>query len=113
MNALFIAHGIDDVVSGIRVKPNNNQSEENKTWIKDNAKAMFLISSAIEYFQLESLLIHTTAKEMWDSLTTIHEQKSASNRLLLTQRFHGYHMDPTRDTQLCSTLLKCRTWRDS
>jgi len=44
------------------VKLNNNQSEENKTWIKANAKAMFLISSAMEYSQLESLLIHTTAK---------------------------------------------------
>jgi len=94
MNALFIAHEIDDVVSGIRVKSNNNQSEENKTWIKDNAKAMFLIPSAMEYSQLESLLIHMTAKEMWDSLTKMHERKSASNRLLLTQRFHGYRMDP-------------------
>lgn len=56
---------------------------------------MFLISSAMEYSQLESLLIHTTAKEMWDSLTTIHERKSASNRLLLTQRFHAHRMDPT------------------
>lgn len=52
MNALFVAHGIDDVVSGARAKPNDNQSQEARIWIKDNAKAMFFISSAMEYPQL-------------------------------------------------------------
>ena len=32
---------------------------------------------------------------MWDILATIHERKSASHKLLLTQRFHEYRMDPT------------------
>lgn len=29
---------------------------------------------------------------MWDQLSSIHEQKSASNKLVLTQRFHEYRM---------------------
>lgn len=96
INALLVAHGID-IVNGTRVKPENNQFPEGKTWIRDNAKAMFLLSSAMEYTQLENLLIYTTAKEMWDNLIVIHERKSASNKLLLTQRFHAYHME-TMDT---------------
>lgn len=58
MKALFVSYEIDDVVSGTRAKPNDETSEAGKTWIKDNAKAMFLISSTIEYAQLESLLVY-------------------------------------------------------
>ncbi|EZA46813.1 hypothetical protein X777_01500 [Ooceraea biroi] len=53
---------------------------------------MFLISSSMEYAQLESLLTSTTAKDMWDKLSQIHEQKSVTNKLLLTQKFIEYRM---------------------
>lgn len=90
------ACGIDDVVLDERPMPEVNETAEaKKTWTKDNAKAMYLISSAMEYTQLESLLVCSTAKEMWDKLPGIHEQNSASNRLLLTQRFHEYRMNAT------------------
>lgn len=95
MNALVISHGLNYIVTGARVMPYSRESEEAKTWIKENAKAMFLISSAMEYPKLEGLLVYTTAKEMWDSLKLVYEQKSASNKLMLTQRFHAYVMDPT------------------
>jgi hypothetical protein len=63
-------------------------------WIKDNAKAMLLISTTIESEQLEPLLVCVTAKEMWEKLTSVHEQKSASNKLLLTTRLYEYRMSP-------------------
>ena len=44
-----------------------------------------------------SLLTCTTSKAMWDRLGVIHEQRSASHKLLLSQRFHEYRMDP-KDT---------------
>ncbi|EZA62851.1 hypothetical protein X777_01168 [Ooceraea biroi] len=49
----------------------------------------------MENTQLEYLLTCTTAKDMWDKLTSIHEQKSASNKLILLQRFHEYRMNPS------------------
>lgn len=61
--------------------------------MRDNAKAMCFISSSIEDSQLECLLNCTTAKQMWDKLSRIHEQKLESNKLLLLQKFHGYKMD--------------------
>lgn len=95
VNTLFMAHGIRDVVDGERTMPTGaGQEAAKKTWIKDNARAMFLISSSMESEQLESLLVCSTAKEMWDKLSRIHEQKSASNKLILTQRFHEYRMSP-------------------
>ena len=89
---MFVASGIDDVVNGVRGKPVGLASAAGKAWVNDDAKAMFLISSAMEYTQLECLLSCASSKEMWDKLCRIHEQKSASKRLLLTQKFHGYEM---------------------
>jgi transposase InsO family protein len=93
VNALFVAHGIRDIVDGSRVKP-EGVGQDIARWIKDNAKAMFLISTTIESEQLEPLLVCVTAKEMWEKLTSVHEQKSASNKLLLTTRLYEYRMSP-------------------
>lgn len=43
---------------------------------------------------MESLLVCTTSKEMWDSLLSIHEQKSETHKLLMSQKFHEYRMEP-------------------
>ena len=94
MNALFIANGIKDVIDGTRARPNDPNSADAKAWVKEDAKAMFLISSAMDFGQLESLLVCTSSKEMWDKLCGLHEQRSATNKLLLAQKFHEYRMSP-------------------
>ncbi|CAD7087751.1 unnamed protein product [Hermetia illucens] len=43
--------------------------------------------------KLDCMLICTPAKQMWDNLVRIHEQKSVSNKMLLLQKFHGYRME--------------------
>ncbi|KYQ55982.1 hypothetical protein ALC60_05096, partial [Trachymyrmex zeteki] len=57
-----------------------------------NAKAMMLMSSAMHYSQLEYLITCDSAAEMWAKLSAIHEQTTATNRLLLTTKFHEYRM---------------------
>lgn len=64
MNAIFVASGLQNVVSGVRVMPGDAATAEGKRWIKDNAKAMFFVLFAMEYTQLECLLTCTTTKEM-------------------------------------------------
>lgn len=63
-----------------------------KAWVKDNAKGMSLISSSMEKTQLQDLIMCLTANEMWQNLTRMYEQKSASSKLLLMQRYHEYRM---------------------
>lgn len=92
MKTLFIANEIEDIIDGSRAMPRDRTTTEAKMWVRDNAKAMFLTSSALEYVQLEPLLVCETAKDMWDNLCRIHEQKSATNKLLLLQKFHEYRM---------------------
>ncbi|CAL1688651.1 unnamed protein product [Lasius platythorax] len=96
MISLLIAQDIYDVVNGDRIMlvENATNAAQRKAWTKDNARAMFLISVAIEYSQLTYLTTCTSAREMWEKMSAIHEQKTASNKLLLLQKFHEYKMDP-------------------
>lgn len=83
LNAVLIAHDLLDIVKGTRKKPDSADSEDAKQWVKDNAKATYVISSALEPSQLNCLLSCVSAKEMWDKLSTIHEQKTATHKLMM------------------------------
>lgn len=96
VKTVFVANGILDIVDGSNVKPAStvNDGADEKSWKSKDAKAMFIISSSMEYTQLECLLTCTSANEMWTKLSTFHEQKSAANVLGLLSRFHEYRMTP-------------------
>ena len=91
-NAL-IAHDLIGYIDGTTQRPQSLNDDAGKAWVKGNAKAMFLLYAAIEEEEMNNLLICVTAKEMWDCLSTVHEQKSESHKLLLSQRFHEHRMD--------------------
>ena len=93
INAILVATGIDDVVKGTRIKPEEIDVQALRSWVKDDARAMFLISSAMEASQVESILTCRSSQEMWNKLVIIHEQKSATDKLILTQRFHEAKME--------------------
>lgn len=96
MLQLLMAHGLEDLIEDIRERPEGERANATvKTWVKDNAKAMSLISSSMERKQLQGLITCTTAREMWQTLKGIYEQKSASSKLLLMQRYHEYRMSPS------------------
>jgi len=84
--------GLFDVVNGSRSRPSN--LEDQTTWDNLNAKAMLLISSGMEYEQLQTV-ISQTAPEMWNRLKAIHEQRSTVNKLQLKQQFFNYKMTET------------------
>lgn len=92
VRAVFVAAGVDDVVDGTRTLMQGADAATTSAWKRDNAKAMVLISTSVERAQLQPLITCTTAKQMWDTLCAVHEQKSASNKLFLTQKFHEYKM---------------------
>ncbi|KAL7287220.1 hypothetical protein TKK_0018651 [Trichogramma kaykai] len=88
---LFIAQDIENIVDRTRERP-TQAGVELKSWLKDDSKAKFLISSAMEPEQVRHILICETSKEMWTKLIAIHAQCSSTHKLLLTQRFHEYRM---------------------
>lgn len=92
---VLVSLGIQDIVTGERIIPGDDlaSATSRKTWIKDNAKAMFVICSSMETKQKHPMITCTSARAMWEKLSQIHEQKSVANKLILTQRFHEYKMD--------------------
>jgi len=53
---------------------------------------MSVIASSLEREQLRSLTTCTIANDMWRTLTAVYEQRSASSKLLLLQKYHEYRM---------------------
>ncbi|XP_011877456.1 PREDICTED: uncharacterized protein LOC105567297 [Vollenhovia emeryi] len=47
----------------------------------------------MEAKQGESLLVCGTSREMWTRLSAIHEQRSATSKIMLLQQFHEHKMD--------------------
>lgn len=92
MRALFLAHRIWGIVNGAKVRP-AGETPEAEAWDVENARAMFLLSSTLELEQMRLLLICETACEMWTKLASIHEQKSATNKLMLSTKLYEYKMD--------------------
>ena len=93
MKAVLIANGILEIVTGIKVKPDDVTTAEGARWIKENAKAMCILSSAMAPVQLENCITSETAHEMWNKMMLIHEQKSAMNKSTLLQKFYACRMD--------------------
>jgi len=82
--------GLFDVVNGITKQPATDAAGY-ATWNILNSKGN-LISSGIEYEQLQTVIGCQTAPEMWHKLKTIHEQRSAVSKLQLKQQFFNYRM---------------------
>jgi len=95
LKTAFISHGLLEIVTGTKAKPGEEQPNDRKAWIKEDAKAMFIISFTLEDSQLECLITCTSANEMWTKLSVVHEQRSESSKLILTQKFHEYKMEAT------------------
>lgn len=81
IKTFLTASGLMDIVDGSMPKP-EIIAENHAAWNVKNAKAMCILSSAVEYPQLEYLITYDNAAEMWTKLSSIHEQKSTANKLL-------------------------------
>ncbi|CAB0030719.1 unnamed protein product [Trichogramma brassicae] len=97
---IFVAHDLLEIVEGTKKKPEATTADDGsisnaaavKSWVKSNAEAMFVLSSSIEYSHLQYLITCNTAAEMWSKLSSIHEQKTSTNKLALTTKFHEHRM---------------------
>ena len=92
VNALFVMNDVLDIVDGKREEPAAGNAAELKKNVKDDATAKFIILSNLDEAQQVCVLSCISAKEMWNKLCLIHEQKTVTNKLGLLQRFHAYRM---------------------
>lgn len=92
MRCALKAKGIYDVLE--KVPPSAAQPEELTEWIRQDAQAMFLLTSTMDLKQITLIENCESAKEMLQKLDAIYMQKSETNKMLVHERFHQYKMNP-------------------
>lgn len=68
-------------------------AQELKDWKKKDNKAQRCIATTVGKEPLTHIMNYGTAKEMWDKLHSVYEQKSETSVHLLQQKFYLYVMD--------------------
>lgn len=92
INCALKAKGVYSVANGESIKPTNDAAKLEK-WIKDDAIAMFTISSAMELNQVTLIESCDSSKEMMEKLDSIFKLKSDFNKMLLLDKFHQMKME--------------------
>ncbi|KAK7861884.1 hypothetical protein R5R35_001481 [Gryllus longicercus] len=91
MNCALRAKGLYEIVHGTELKPENN-NETQKAWIKNDATAMFILTSALDYAQITLIENCESSHQIIDKLDSIYLQRSESSKMIAHERFHQYRM---------------------
>jgi len=106
MTVIINAADIFDIVTRKSKKPvltkSSSETEDDarkrygvdySVWKKADNKAQKYIVTSVDEQPLLFIMNCETAKEMWDKLLSIYEQKSATSISLLQEKFYSYVMD--------------------
>ena len=93
MKCILRAKGVYNVADGTMVKPEQAGAHLN-AWLKNDAIAMCILTSALELKQITIIENCESAKEILNKLDSVYEQKSEVNKMLVHEKFHAYKMDP-------------------
>lgn len=66
-------------------------------WTKKDHRAMMFLTQALARSQLSYVVNCDTAKDIWDRLSSIHEQKDKSSIHMVQAQFYEYRKDPKDD----------------
>lgn len=88
------AKGLNSIVNGNTMRPEETKMAEVEKWDKYDAIAMFTLTSAMDLTQITLIENCNSSKEILDKMDSIYEQKSETNKMLVHERYHQYKMDP-------------------
>ncbi|RWS00242.1 Retrovirus-related Pol polyprotein from transposon TNT 1-94-like protein, partial [Dinothrombium tinctorium] len=86
--------GLFKIVNGTERKPDTCEKKIEE-WEQRDTRAQWLISSALNTHEHEHVVNCLSAHEMWNTILSIHEQKSETSRYLVQEKFYNYKMDPS------------------
>lgn len=78
MELLFEKKGIDEVVSGVEVKPESGTEQQKTQWKKKDSEARFCIVATLDKTLIKHVQIKKTAKEMWEALVKLFKSNSTA-----------------------------------
>ncbi|GBM93468.1 hypothetical protein AVEN_215354-1 [Araneus ventricosus] len=92
INCALKAKGVFTIANGNKTKPDNDEYKIER-WEKDDAIAMFIISSAMELPQVTLIESCRSSKEMIEKFDSIFKLKSDFNKMLLLEKFHQLNIE--------------------
>lgn len=92
VSIIFKAEKLMSIVNGQEKEPEDKESAEWTAWDSKNSKAQVIFLTTITPQMIQCLVNCKTAAEMWNKLTTIHEQKTELSRELIWQKFYELRM---------------------
>lgn len=96
VSSLFLMSDVLDVVDGTRTMPTGDTAADvvaKKKFKKDDATARFIIMSSLDDARQQGVIACSTAREKWEKLCLVFEQKSTSNRVAMLHRFFSCKME--------------------
>ena len=113
IRSILRSHGVLCIVEGKKTrsvedpaKKDDSIGEKIMAWEKEDGKAMSIITSTMDNDQVENVITCNSAKEVWDKLSSLHEQKSESSKIVLMQRFLDCKMDSNESVTKYVTRLE-------
>jgi len=95
VKTLIELSGLLGVVEGTVRK--SSQPDQQVEWDEKDAKARGILVTSMDSSQLVHLMSCKTAEEMWTRLESIHQQKSAASKSILTGQFYTFKMDSGKE----------------
>lgn len=86
-----------EIVDGSSVCPvllaDNSNANAVSVWKKSDARARLIISSSLDADHHAAIRACLTSKQMWDTIVSLREQNTETNKYLANQEFHQYCFD--------------------
>ena len=101
MKVFLLGKELWDVVSGETAKPAADHADL-PAWTTKDRKGMMYLTQALARQQLAYVVNCDTSKDVWDRLSSIHEQKSKTSVHMVMAQFFEFKKDPKDD---CATHI--------
>lgn len=97
MKAALESIEVLNIVDGSTLCPvllaDNSNANAVSTWKKGDAKARLIISSSLDTDHHAAIRFCSNSKQMWDTIISLREQNTETNKYLANQEFHQYRFD--------------------
>lgn len=84
------------IIDGSNVCPvlaDNSNADTVNAWKKNNAKTRLIISSSLDADHHAAIRSSITSRQMWNTIGSLREQNTETNKYLANQEFHQYCFD--------------------
>lgn len=93
LESIEVLEIVDGTTSCPTLLADNSNASAVSTWKKGDAKARLIISSSLDADHHAAIRFCSTSKQMWETIISLREQNTETNKYITNQEFHQYRFD--------------------